>query len=70
MTKASKQFLADNIAAFWRPAQPWRAGEVQRLAANLEARMYELETLRTWDRNPQVYADAIGTRWSSRNAWQ
>ena len=26
---------ADNIAAFWRPAQPWRAGDVQRLAYRL-----------------------------------
>ena len=23
--------------------------------------MYELETVRTWERNPQVYADALGT---------
>jgi glucans biosynthesis protein len=26
---------ADNVAAFWRPAQPWRAGSVQRLAYRL-----------------------------------
>jgi uncharacterized protein (DUF885 family) len=31
------------------------------VAANIEARMYELEVLRSWDRNPQVYSDVIGT---------
>jgi len=30
------------------------------VAANVEARMHELETVRTWDRNPQIYADALG----------
>jgi len=31
------------------------------VAANIEARMHELETVRTWERNPQVYADALGS---------
>jgi uncharacterized protein (DUF885 family) len=31
------------------------------VAANVEARMFELETVRTWERNPQIYAEAIGT---------
>ena len=31
------------------------------VAANIEARMYELEVLRSWDRNPQVYSEIIGT---------
>ena len=31
------------------------------IAANIEARMYELEVLRSWDRNPQVYSEVIGT---------
>ena len=31
------------------------------VAANIEARMYELEAVRTWERNPQMYADIIGT---------
>ena len=31
------------------------------VAANIEARMYELEVLRSWDRNPQVYSEVIGT---------
>jgi uncharacterized protein (DUF885 family) len=30
------------------------------VAANIEARMHELETVRTWDRNPQIYADVLG----------
>jgi uncharacterized protein (DUF885 family) len=31
------------------------------VAANIESRMFDLESVRPWDRNPQVYADAIGT---------
>ena len=31
------------------------------VAANVEARMFELEAVRTWDRNPQIYADVLGT---------
>jgi uncharacterized protein (DUF885 family) len=31
------------------------------LAANVESRMFELEVVRTWERNPQIYADVIGT---------
>jgi len=31
------------------------------LAANIDARMYELEQVRTWERNPQGYAELIGT---------
>ena len=31
------------------------------VAANVEARIHELEVIRSWDRNPQVYADTIGT---------
>jgi hypothetical protein len=30
------------------------------VASNVEARMYELEVVRTWDRSPQMYADTIG----------
>src|SRR6186713_640719 len=30
------------------------------VGANIESRMYELEAIRTWDRNPQIYADALG----------
>ena len=31
------------------------------VAANIEARMYELEVVRSWDRNPQNYSDVLGT---------
>jgi uncharacterized protein (DUF885 family) len=31
------------------------------ISANVDARMYELEVLRTFERSPQVYADLIGT---------
>src|SRR5688572_8241291 len=30
------------------------------VAANIEGRLYELETVRLWERNPQIYADIIG----------
>ena len=30
------------------------------VAANIESRMYELEAIRTWDRNPQLYSDVLG----------
>jgi uncharacterized protein (DUF885 family) len=36
------------------------------VAANIEARMYELEVVRTWERNPQVYSDAIGASLASQ----
>ena len=31
------------------------------VAANIEARMYELEVIRSWDRNPQIYSEVLGT---------
>ena len=31
------------------------------VASNVEARMFEYEEVRTWERNPQLYADLIGT---------
>ncbi|MEQ1575229.1 MAG: DUF885 domain-containing protein [Vicinamibacterales bacterium] len=31
------------------------------LSADVEARMYEFEQVRTWERSPQMYADIIGT---------
>ena len=36
------------------------------VTSNVEGRMHELETVRTWERNPQVYADAIGTGLASQ----
>ena len=30
------------------------------VGASIEARMYELEAIRTWDRSPQVYSDTLG----------
>ena len=31
------------------------------VASNIDARMHDLETVRTWERNPQLYADVLGT---------
>jgi uncharacterized protein (DUF885 family) len=36
------------------------------IAANVEARMYELEVVRSWDRSPQIYADILGTSLASQ----
>ena len=36
------------------------------VAANIEARMFELESIRSLDRNPHVYADALGTSLASQ----
>ena len=36
------------------------------VASNIDARMHELETVRTWERNPQIYADALGTSLASQ----
>jgi uncharacterized protein (DUF885 family) len=36
------------------------------VAANIEGRMYELEVIRTWERNPQIYADTIATSLASQ----
>ena len=40
---------------------PAEAVEHSIVGANIEARMFDLESVRPWDRNPQVYADALGT---------
>ena len=31
------------------------------VASNIEARMFEFEEVRTWERSPQLYADIVGT---------
>jgi uncharacterized protein (DUF885 family) len=36
------------------------------VASNVDARLHELETVRTWERNPQLYADALGTSLASQ----
>jgi len=36
------------------------------VASNIDARMHELETIRTWERNPQIYADSLGTSLASQ----
>src|SRR6188768_4243288 len=36
------------------------------VASNIEGRMYELEVIRTWERNPQIYADTIATSLASQ----
>jgi len=45
---------------------PARLTDVERLErpaldANIQSRLFELETVRTWDRNPQCYGDLLST---------
>src|SRR4029453_4392367 len=40
---------------------PTEAVEHPIVPSNIEARMFEFEEMRTWERNPQLYADTIGT---------
>jgi uncharacterized protein (DUF885 family) len=40
--------------------QPIEQVEHSIVAANIEARIHELETVRSWERSPQLYADALG----------
>ena len=45
---------------------PARLTDVERLErpaleANIRSRIFELETVRTWERNPQLYADVLST---------
>ena len=49
-----------------RRCRPPRRSSTPSSRANIEARMHELETVRTWERNPQVYADALGTSLASQ----
>src|SRR5918999_5178468 len=36
------------------------------IAASIEGRMFELEQVRTWERNPQYYGDLLGTSLASQ----
>src|SRR5262249_8451774 len=36
------------------------------VGSNLEARMFELEHIRTWERSPQMYANALATSIASQ----
>ena len=38
---------------------PVERAEQPMVAANIQARMFELEHVRTWERNPQLYADTL-----------
>ena len=40
--------------------------EHRMLADNLKARMFELETVRTWERNPQFYSDLLASSLASQ----
>src|SRR5688572_15652499 len=46
---------------------PVEAVERPIVAATIEARMFELEVVRSWDRNPQLYADTLGTSLASQS---
>src|SRR3990172_5410167 len=68
LSRASVEAHVRALAGFGRrlqqiaPAVLPSAEQVERLvvAANIDARMYELEAVCSWERNPQVYADTLG----------
>ena len=52
--------------AGWRRSIPTRLTDVERLErpaleASIRARLFELESVRTWERNPQHYGDLLST---------
>jgi uncharacterized protein (DUF885 family) len=44
--------------------------EHQMVAANIEARLHDLETVRSWERQPQQYADLIATSLASQTLFR
>ena len=48
------------------PLPPVEQVEHPIVASNIEARVFDFETVRSWERNPQLYADAIGTSLASQ----
>src|SRR4029077_10974617 len=40
--------------------------ERRMLTAHIESRMFELEVVRTWERNPQYYSDILGSSLASQ----
>ena len=62
------------LSGFGRRLHQIDAGQLQAVeqvehkivAAHIEARMYELETLRTWERSPHIYAHILGTSLASQ----
>src|SRR6266513_2629609 len=42
------------------------AGYLRRLDDNVKSRMFELETVRTWERNPQFYSDLLASSLASQ----
>ena len=41
--------------------------EHQMVSANIDARIFDLESVRSWDKSPHFYADAIGTGFASQS---
>ena len=48
----SRTSISGDLTAVEKAEQPM-------VAANIQARMFELEQIRTWERNPQFYADTL-----------
>ena len=48
------------------PLPPTEQVEHPIVTADIESRMFDLEEVRTWDRNPQFYADMLATSLASQ----
>ena len=53
--------FARRLASMSSDATPAERADHSALMANAQARLHELEVIRTWERDPQIYADTLAT---------
>ena len=53
--------FARRLASMSSDATPAERADHSALMANAQARLHELEVIRTWERDPQLYADTLAT---------
>ncbi len=58
--------FARRLASMSTDATPAERADHSALMANAQARLHELEVIRTWERDPQIYADTLATSLASQ----
>ena len=58
--------FARRLASMSSDAVPAERADHAALMANAQARLHELEVIRTWERDPQLYADTLATSLASQ----
>ncbi|AMY06851.1 hypothetical protein LuPra_00010 [Luteitalea pratensis] len=58
--------FARRLASMSSEAVPAERADHSALMANAQARLHELEVIRTWERDPQLYADTLATSLASQ----